>query len=543
MHDRLNKIKLDWGLIIVFLLGLFFLGGYSYLARQLPADWSSEPKLILNSPDETANLFYARQFAETSSLSFIDSANSIAGELVAPRSMRVINGHTVPAGFIGLPIIYGSLAKIFGLNVIPFFTPVLAILGVIFFYLLVKKLFGREAAWWSAIFAYVLPAYWYYSAKGLMPNVAWLVFFIMALFFFLKALDKNTLSHYLLFGFFLGLSIMVRTSEIVWLGPLFLVLILFRARPVDWRYLFCSLVMAVLVFTPVLYFNKQIYNSPLSVGYSFDAWWDGQISLEQGWSLLKQVFLPFGANLKTALANFYHYSFILFPLWSILTSVSFLASMILFVIQKKWRLLSYSGLFLVFSGYLIIYYGSWMFNDNPDPGAVTIGTSYARYWLPIYLFSLPYMGWLISAMLKRYTIAKPAFGIFLFTCLFLVSFPAVALEPREGIYQVNDNLRGYQKLAQAVFNKTETNSIIIAGRLDKVFFPVRRVIFKLNNEQDYVRIKELISGGYPVYYFDFSLLPEDLAFLNEHTYAVHDLKLSDELLKFGKQSLYKIEIK
>ena len=182
----LKKIKPDWGLIIVFLLGFIFLYSYSYLARQLPTDWSNESnKLILNSPDETANLFFARQFAQTNSLSFKDSANQIAGELISPRSMRVIKGQTVPAGFIGLPIVYGSLAKIFGLSAIPFFTPVLAIIGISFFYLLVKKLFGQQTALWSSVFAYVLPAYWYYSAKGLMPNLAFLVFFIISLYFFL----------------------------------------------------------------------------------------------------------------------------------------------------------------------------------------------------------------------------------------------------------------------------------------------------------------------------------------------------------------------
>lgn len=540
----LKKIKLDWGLIIVFLLGLVFLCSYTYLARQLPSDWSNESnKLILNSPDETANLFFARHFAQTNSLSFEDPANQIAGELVSPRSMRVIDGQTVPAGFIGLPIVYGSLAKIFGLNAIPFFTPVLAVIGIIFFYLLVKKLFGQQAALWSSVFGYVLSAYWYYSAKGLMPNIAFLVFFIISLYFFLQSLDKKKLFYYLFFGIFLGLGLMIRTSEIVWLGPLLLIIALIKARQVNWRFLFCSLVMAILIFTPVLYFNQQIYNSPLSIGYSFDNWLVGQTPIEQGLSLLSQIFLPFGADFKMSAINFYHYTYVLFPLWTILAVIGFFASNILFIIQKNYRLIIYSVLFIIVSVYLVIYYGSWQFNDNPDPSAVTIGTSYARYWLPIYLFSLPYIGWLISTLLKKFTIAKPAFGIFLFTCLFLVSYPAVALEPGEGIYQVSKNIQEYQRLGQAVFEKTEDNAVIVAGRLDKVFFPTRRVIFKLNKSQDYDRIKELIGGGYPVYYFDFSLGPEDLAFLNEQIYAVPGLKLSDELLKFGQQSLYRVELR
>ncbi|MDP2586466.1 MAG: glycosyltransferase family 39 protein [Candidatus Komeilibacteria bacterium] len=538
-----KKIKIDWGLLVVILLGLLFLCTYSYLARQLPADWSNDPKLILNSPDETANLFFARHFAETGSLSFTDPANTIAGELVSPRSMRVINGQTVPAGFIGLPIVYGTLAKVFGLNAIPLFTPILAIIGIIFFYLIVKKLFGHQAALWSSVFAYVLPAYWYYSAKGLMPNIAFLVFFIISLYFFLQSLDQKKLFYYLFFGVFLGLSLMIRTSEVVWLGPLFLLLTLFNLKRVSWLYLFCSVVMAILFFTPVLYFNQQIYGSPLSVGYSLNNLLVGQTPVEQGLSVVKQIFLPFGADFKTSAINFYHYTYVLFPLWTILAAVSFLLSIFLFIVQKKWRLLAYAGLFLLFSAYLIVYYGSWRFNDNPDPNAVTIGTSYARYWLPIYLFSLPFIGWFISNLLKKFTIAKPAFGIFLFTCLFLVSYPTVMLGSQEGVYQVAKNLEEYQRLGQSVFDKTEANAIIIAGRLDKVFFPVRSVIFKLNNSGDYDRIKGLVEGGYPVYYFDFTLQPADVAYLNQTVYSAYGLNLSDELLKFGKQSLFQIKLK
>ena len=40
---------------------------------------------------------------------------------------------------------------------------------------------------------------------------------------------------------------------------------------------------------------------------------------------------------------------------------------------------------LVVSAWLLVVYGSWWFSDNPDPTAITLGSSYVRYFLPLYI--------------------------------------------------------------------------------------------------------------------------------------------------------------
>src|SRR3989344_4867435 len=155
MLKRFSKeIKLDWQIAVLIILGLIFFAVYSFLAFEASLNWQDPLGNIQNSPDETANLFFSRLFAEESRLQFADPANQAAEDLISPRSMRVIAGKTVPAGFMGLPLIYGSLAKIAGLCSIPFITPFISIIGLIFFYLLVKEIFGRNAAFIACLFAF-----------------------------------------------------------------------------------------------------------------------------------------------------------------------------------------------------------------------------------------------------------------------------------------------------------------------------------------------------------------------------------------------------
>ncbi len=545
------KIKIDWRLVVVAALGLGFFFVYSYLAFNLPASRDLEPKLIFNSPDETSNFFFAAHFSYNNSLQFADEANHLAGGLVSPRSMRVILGQTAPASFLGLPLIYGVLAKAVGIDFIPFFTPLLAVAGIFFFYLLVKQIFSQNIACLSALLAYILPAVWYFAAKSLMPNVPFVSLTVIALYFLVKLLaaDKQAgrlrnLFYYLFFGFFISLALIIRTSEIVWLGPLVLALLICRLKKINFYFLLLSLLVAVMVFLPIFYFNQQIYGSPFSLGYSLNIGWQNKTVIGQGLSLLKAVFLPFGFQPRLALSNLYHYSLVIFPLGSSLVFASLICfSLWLFKHWKNHRAwLLYFFLFLLVSGYLVIYYGSWSFHDHPDPEAITIGTSYVRYWLPLYLFSLPFLSWLLINFLKKFKTVFTITAILVLAMLAFNSYKIVMLDPEEGLFQVSRNLNSYKKIAKAVINQTESRSIIIADTMDKVFFPERRVIFRLNTSSDYDRIQELIKAGWPVYYFYFTRSPEELARFNERYFLSHGLKVAPSDLSFNQQSLYPVRL-
>jgi len=304
----LKAFKSDWRPQVLTAIGLVFFMLYSFLAFT-----TSGP---FNSPDETANYFFAGRFASETSLQFYDPANDTADGLVSPRSMRVVLGKTVPAGFIGLPILYGLVAKAFGTGIIPFLTPFLAVVAIIFFYLLVKSVFDRNIAFVSSLLAFIFPGWWYYSAKGLMPNVAFVSFLIISLYFFLRSLDSKKLSHYLLFSVFLSFSLMVRTSEFIWIAVLLLAIVLLNLKKINWRYLITAFAVFLIVFSPIFFFNQANYGSPFSLGYSLNLELENKNLIGQSLTLAEKMVLPFGFHPKTALANFYDYTFGLFPVWS-----------------------------------------------------------------------------------------------------------------------------------------------------------------------------------------------------------------------------------
>jgi len=527
-------------------LGSVFLTAYSYLAYQALGQESAFNRPVFNSPDETSNYFFTKLFAEHQTLKFQDPANAIAQGLVSPRSMRVINGFTAPASFLGLPFIYGLLAKITGSHFIVFFTPILAIIGIIFFYLLGKDLFNKRTALIASSLAFILPAFWYYAGKGMMANIAFMSFFIITLYFLNQSLSNGALWAYLSFGLFLALTLMIRTSEVVWLAPLLLLIFIFNFKKIVWWHLFFAILFFILIFSPILFFNQQIYGSIFSVGYSLNLTGDKTGFLPQSLSLMGSIFLPFGFHPRAALTHLFDYTVSLFPLWTAVMAAGWLGFFIrsvylLFKKRSKAEPL-YFLLFTLTAAYLVIFYGSWTFNDNPDPEAITIGTSYARYWLPLYLFSLPPLAVILDKFLGRFKTALPVFCIFLFSALFLTSYQLVMLDSQEGLVKVNENVLVYQQIANETAKVTESNAVIIAGKMDKAFFPLRRVIFQLNVSADYVKIKELLTTGYPVYLFHFKLKDEELDFLSRKDFSAFNLKLDKSVVDFSNQSLYPIKL-
>src|SRR3989344_625178 len=77
---------------------------------------------IFISPDESANAFFIKQFAQTGNMFFYEPLNLSVGDVLHPRSIISINGRLVPGGFLGLPLLYGGLSMFFGLWLAPFLT-------------------------------------------------------------------------------------------------------------------------------------------------------------------------------------------------------------------------------------------------------------------------------------------------------------------------------------------------------------------------------------------------------------------------------------
>ncbi len=555
------SFKKNWSLLsAIIIASAFFVlsAGFNYLIHE-------QDYVKWGSPDESANYFFTKNYAQSGSLVVFEKANLIAEEVVRPRSVRSDYGWLKPVSFLGIIIYYGFLAGILGIGIIPYLTPLLAALGIIFFFLLVRRLFNDRVALISAALLASFPVYIYYSVRSLFHNVLFLVFLIIAAYllnlslskkyslkdkFFNFKLKTNTylgLLWPLLAGLALGGAIASRTSELIWLAPSLLIAWLFYLRRLGLRVL---LILAGLglAYLPIAYYNQLLYGSFIFGGYV-----EMNISLQEIgqavkpvissslssnlayfnnlWIILKDNIFYFGYQPRQSLDMFYYYVVVMFPLLVVSAGLGTIIFLIGYFRKfRKWRLV-YLLTWFILSAILILYYGSWQFFDNPDHSRYTIGNSYTRYWLPIYLMALPLVALAINffsrllagsfgrpSLLGKYDQARLYLsnGLqgLLVAIWLMASLTFVFFGSEEGLIHAYYNHQRDKEAAQRILVKTEEAAIIVTQYHDKHFFPERKVVVALlNHDLTNYSLGQLINH-YPVYYYNFFFPEEDFNYLN-----------------------------
>ncbi|MBI4457379.1 hypothetical protein HY633_00255 [Candidatus Uhrbacteria bacterium] len=524
-----------------------FFFGYSFLPLSAPHTF--------NSPDESANAYFASVFAESGRLWFLEALNFEGEDMIHPRSMRVVDHFTVPGGFLGLPLLYGAAAKAVGLGAIFYITPLLAVLAALAWGALAGRWFGARIGVFSGALLLAHPAWWYESARTLMPNVPFLALLIFgaAMFwlrpfsaYFARHAYRGLVAPYLddiFAGMLVGLALFVRPSEAYWLAVGGLAAAVVLRRDLPWKRLIVAVVSMALAFAPTFILNQAIYGNPLASGYgsAFAGVSTEQPSAGRGSALLGSAtpyLFPLGLAPRTALRNAFTYGIAFFPWWSALVA----AALVALVRQARRRrpskpAVAYAAVAAAVSCWLLLFYGSWIFHDNPDPGAVTIGSSYLRYWLPIFVFSTVPVAWLASAGLDRLPakrrLAAAAIGLAAF---FAVSAATVFTAPQEGLLAVRASLVGFEKTAAEIFELTPKKSLIVVDRADKFLFPERSVIVPLRSEATY-RVVSKLRKTLPIFYYGITFPDEDLGYLNE--IKLPPLGLGIEPVKaIGAETLY-----
>lgn len=571
-------------IFVVVLAVAFFIGtaSFNYLSQ-------ADNNIKWSSPDETANYFFAREFSQTNRLSFFDKAGVIGDYLLMPRSVRNDFGFIKPVSFLGIILIYGSLAAILGVSVIPYLTPLFASFGIIIFYFLIKRLFSERIALWSAIILAFFPVYIYYTVRSMFHNVLFIVLVLAGLYLSVLALGSIKPEHLkflswqlprsfwwqaayaLMGGGLLGLALITRTSEILWLGPALFFVWLFYARRLGLTKL---VLIASGLFIPlvvVAYYNQILYNSFWYGGYNEmnrsldDIASSGRALLHSGWGsqgleylrlvgerVLDNVFY-FGLNWQQSLVMFRHYVIEMFPFLTYLG----LGGFVLFIGQNFFHprrkhivlLLAW----LAASAFLIFYYGSWQFNDNPDLSRHTIGNSYTRYWLPIYLGMIPLASLALVKVTRAFSCLLPAAAknmrlIFAFFSQALVvwflavwSLNFVLFGSEEGLVRLYYVNQAEKINSERILALTEAESIIITRYHDKFFWPQRRVIMGTFPNDEIFTAAAKLTNYYPVYYYNFYFSEPDLEYLNSRRLVPYGLRLVT-IGKFNSDfGLYRLE--
>ncbi|MDA3802923.1 MAG: glycosyltransferase family 39 protein [Patescibacteria group bacterium] len=575
-----TKTKKNWADIIVIIIALlFFVFCLVFISNYQVEDY---PRF--SSPDETANYFFTNSFSQGEGITSFNESGIYSEGWVRPRSMRVDQGFLKPVSFPGIILIFGSISGFFGNQIIPYLSPLFASLGIIIFFYLIKRIFNKRVALLSAALLSVFPVYIYYSVRSMFHNILFIVLALASLYLLSRGINrvkakktkikeffsnfKNYFNKFLSLpekndfkklipiffsGVFLGLALITRTSELLWLLPIFFVVWLFFTKRIGFNKTLLFLAGLFLGLLPGLVSNQFLYGDALSGGYSEMNASISEIS-ETGQSMsVKKIFnleelgvfyekvkdniFYFGLKPRQSLNMFNLYVIKMFPYLFWVAILGFLVFVIRNIKRLKKKHIVYFVTGTLFSVFLVLYYGSWLFNDNPDLSQITIGNSYTRYWLPIYLWLMPMAGYFlyrfsnalfpVKYVAKKWrTIFVNSIQILVVTLFALSSLSFVLFGSSEGLLFSRYSYFYDQKSANVVISETESDAIILTKYHDKLFFPQRKVIVATLPDNDLSFQLEKLIEKYPIYYYHFKLPEKDIRYLNERRLIPYGLNIN-----------------
>ncbi len=529
---------------------IFFLG--TYLLTQ--------HRDIFISPDETAGVFFTNAFSQTGSFRVADSLNQRFGGILHPRSVVTDGGVYLPGSFLGLSFLYSFFLFFFGGWILPFITPMVAVLAVFAWKKVLEQWFSKRVAFVSAILLLFHPAFWYYSARGLMPNVLFVSLLIFGtyvlssrpLVYHLKRCENRIgpLKHFqkdldfVVAGLCFGSALFVRLAELYWVFPLVVFLVYVYRKQMRLRCIATFGVAFAIPLAIMLMLNTQTYGNPFVMGYTFVSQHAASIATsiteESTHDRLSWIF-PFGFHPRAVLKHVLFYLGLLFP-WLTILSLAGLP-----VVLRKSNLIegdrarrTYTIVALLLALWLGIWYGSWTLTDNPDPTQITIANSYVRYWLPLFILSTPFIAsalvWISNRL--RPKIGKCLVLIVCVVCVVGVNFYATFYRGQDGLVRVEQTLQDSIKIRAQVFDLTPADSVIIVDRADKLFFPYRHILYPLRSENTYALMPQILNST-SLYYYGVTLPQTDVDYLNQKKLIETGLHIT-LVQTFGIESLYRI---
>jgi hypothetical protein len=538
--DKLKAHKtVAWIGVAAAAVALFFL--YSFLPLTAPG--------YGNSPDENANLTFARGFARSGLLYRGDELNIISPGNFFVRSTRVVDSFIVPVGFVGLPVLYGGAAKAAGEAAIPFMTPALALVGLAAWFGLTRRLFGAATASLATGLLALHPLWWYETARTMQPNVLFAALALVAAYLILARPLVGRMPGRLaqvidaaLGGVAFGLALAVRPAEAYWLGAAAVILVALNWRRVRWAGVATTVALAALTLAPFLGLNRSLYGTWLASGYSAVDVAAAGVGGGFGQRLLgplQPYLFPLGFAPRSALGRFWDFGVAFLPWWSafVAASLGWLAWRWRRVL-RPWReaLRRPAGQAAVVSAavvaWLVLFYGSY---EVPDGAAVTLGSSYLRYWLPLAVLStwpVAWAAWRLAQRTGRAAFALTAFGLLYAAA----SAGTVFLARPDGLLAVQAELRRYAAIMDELRRLVPANAAVVADQADKYIYPSRMVTQPMRSEHAWQAIEDVRDAA-PVYYFGITLPAADFAYLRDAKLA--PLGLAPELVAtFDHESLY-----
>jgi len=594
---KLKKIfKKHWHWVVIILLAMMFFVGTSSFNYFVQNFSDNNTFIKWASPDESANYVFAKLYSQENKLTITENYNLYTNDIMHPRSFRSDYGVLKPVSFLGIILIYGKIASLTTYKILPFLTPLFASIGIIYFYLLVRKLFGKHNALISSFLLASFPVYIYFSIRSMFHNVLFVVLLMIGIYYavlMIKKKKKDTkffslslrqinykgLIYAALAGIFLGLAIITRSSELIWVLPLLIILWLFNFKKVGLNKLLLLIAFMAIAITPALYYNQILYSSPYLGGYSemnqsiitikdastnliTPGFTSKTSNIGEQVSNIKNSILFFGLDFRQSLRMLYYYFIQMFPYLFYLGALGFIVFLIKFR-KIKYKHLIYILSLTVISTILIFYYGSWEFFDNPDKASHTIGNSYTRYWLPIYLGFMPFVSLLIirfshaaSLLVKKnnheeksnflsFSTSRKFFStsikVIILAVIIITGINFTLFGSAEGIIYLAGRQNQSKHELHKILELTESNATIITQHHDKLFFPERKVIVGLFDDKNMIGEYANLAKLLPVYYYNFTFPEKDFNYLNDRRLKEFNLEIEVVERVTSDFTLYRIK--
>jgi hypothetical protein len=372
--------------------------------------------------------------------------------------------------------------------------------------------------------------FWYSAGKGMLHNTLFLFWLLLGFYLLLKGLDSKKQTLFVIASSLcVGFSLWVRSSEITWVCLLLLITYIFHRKQLSWKKVLCFVIPFLLMIGALLQINYSIYENIFRSGYSS---LEGE-SVNPVSNLFKQLFIPFGFNLKFIWLHFYN--FVIKYLWFFF--VPALLGLIYYFKNIKNKF--YPVVVSIVSLFLLVFYGSyWLWGEYGQAAEpeFLIGGAHLRYWLPILVLATPF----IVLFFAKWKYKK--FLICSFVCLLIVfSFNQVFYDPQEGFLKIRKDVNEFFPRLELTSRLVPENAVLIVPDwADRIFFPEYNVIFSLGDSQvrtgdSFQSVKELIKHR-PVYLYSASS-PEDINEL-KNKFTSYDLNLEKVSEIYKGEKLY-----
>jgi len=532
------RIKNKYNIILAILcVAFFFVYAYLAITFWLP-EFESIGHLVFNWPDSSANYFFANNLATSGSMIKSMITNMYTDNLIHARSINVIDTNLVPMTFLPAIMIWGVLFKVVNQYIL-LLTPALASITVYLYYRLVRRVIGsREIGFWSALLLLPLAPWLYFANISMLPVILFIFMIVAGSLCLTISFQQNikSFSWWTLGSLLIGLGLIIRPTESLWVLAAWALVTFWQRKQMSLAKYIAAIVSLAVMFGSFFYLNFGVYGSWLNIGY--------QNLQEGGWpteflgqtnifgAFMAALVAPFGIDVKTIGANIIKY---IVQLQMFHVGLA-MAGALLILFQKKTQYKKYLAVSALISLLLIIYYGSWRLADPLVLSLNTISISYVRYFMPIYMLSLP----LVAYFLRRVFYTKSKYMIWSIYLLLMIlatmSIRQAFVTKYDGLIATKQTLQSYHEQFLGVQKIAEAGSFIYSERSDKVFFPYYHVIVPQGDLPLWERIAKIPRLSQVYYYTD-----QEPADLEDEVAQMQQYKLN--LVQVGQvQNFYLYEI-